>query len=489
MGEKYGVTPKGFVLKRMDTILDEIHTDLAEDFGFDTRVYPKSFLNVLVTTFGNQIAELWEEAQNSYFTKYPSTAERVNLDNAVQYGGIRRQKQRQTVYKIHCTGIDGTLIAKSSMIASDTNPEIELVTKSAFMLTRESFNSVRIKVAAVSQGEKYTVTINEQTYSISSESGADESSILNGLVRELSTCTDFAISFNINDKTLDISDLNVKGSNYLGLSDNLTTANVTTIHEFCTANYGEINLPNETITIIKTAVNGFQKCVNLIAPTLGRELETDVELRQSYLYKSAIRSTRMIDSITSSLINNVDGVETAAGFQNDTNEYDKERRPPHSIEIVVDGGDETEIATIIFDKKAAGIQTVGDVVTQIDTEYGDTVAVRFNRPIPIYAYLNIAIEGKLSSMQSNYVSLVKKSVMNDVADLAAGDSLLSQNLLKGIYESVSGINYIAITIAIAYDTGKPPGEKEYYYNNVIVSSREKVYLDESRIEVQAYEAK
>lgn len=488
MGEKYGVTPKGFVLKRMDTILDEIHTDLTEDFGFDTRVYPKSFLNVLITTFGAQIAELWEEAQNSYFTKYPSTAESVNLDNAVQYGGIRRQKQRQTVYKIHCTGIDGTIISKGSMIASDTNPEIKLVTITSFRITRENFNSVRIKVAAINE-DKYSITINEQTYGINSDPGADESSILNGLVRALSSCTDFSISFNTNDKTLDITDLNVKGSNYLGLSDNLTTASVTTIHEFHTAEYGKVNLPNETITVIKTAVNGFQKCVNLIAPTWGRNVETDVELRQSYLYKSAIRSTRMIDSITSSLINNVDGVETAAGFQNDSNNYDSQGRPPHSIELVVDGGDETEIATIIFDKKAAGIQTVGDVVTQIETEYGDMVAVRFNRPIPVYAYLKITIEGHLNSMQSNYEAIVKRSVMNATADLAAGDNLLSQSLLRGIYESVSGISYVTITIAIAYDLGKPPGEKDYYYNNIIISSREKVYLDESRIEVQAYESK
>lgn len=488
MGEKYGVTPKGFVLKRMDTILEEIHMDLTEGFGFDTRVYPKSFLNVLATTFGNQIAELWEEAQNSYYTKYPSTAERVNLDNAVQYGGIRRQKQRQTVYKIHCTGIDGTIISKDSMIASDTNPEIKLVTKTSFAITRECFNSVRIKVAAINE-EKYTVTINEQTYGINNDPGADENSILNGLVRALSSCTDFSISFNTNDKTLDITDLNVKGSNYLGLSDNLTTASVTTIHEFHTVEYGKVNLPNDTITVIKTAVNGFKKCVNLIAPTWGRNVETDVELRQSYLYKSAIRSTRMIDSITSSLINNVEGVETAAGFQNDTNEYDREKRPPHSIEIVVDGGDETEIATIIFDKKAAGIQTVGNVVTQIETEYGDTVAVRFNRPIPVYAYLKITIEGHLNGMQSNYEALVKRSIMNATAGLAAGDNLLSQSLLRGIYESVSGISYVTITIAIAYDLWKPPGEKDYYYNNVIISSREKVYLDESRIEVQAYESK
>ncbi len=34
----YGVTNQGFVLKRMDTILEEIHSDLTEGFGVDTPV-------------------------------------------------------------------------------------------------------------------------------------------------------------------------------------------------------------------------------------------------------------------------------------------------------------------------------------------------------------------------------------------------------------------------------------------------------------------
>ena len=52
----YGVTEKGFVIKRMDTIMDEMHADLTQGFGFDTRLKSPSFLNVLVTTTANQQA-------------------------------------------------------------------------------------------------------------------------------------------------------------------------------------------------------------------------------------------------------------------------------------------------------------------------------------------------------------------------------------------------------------------------------------------------
>ena len=104
----YGVTEKGFVIKRLDVILDEIHSDLTEKFKFNTRQDPQSFLNVLVTTFGGKISELWEVAQNSYYAKYPSTAEGASLDYAVQYGGIKREKNSYSYYKLHCKGEDGT---------------------------------------------------------------------------------------------------------------------------------------------------------------------------------------------------------------------------------------------------------------------------------------------------------------------------------------------------------------------------------------------
>ena len=42
----YGLTDNGFVIKRLDTILDEIHEELSDGFGIDTRTSKPSFLDV-----------------------------------------------------------------------------------------------------------------------------------------------------------------------------------------------------------------------------------------------------------------------------------------------------------------------------------------------------------------------------------------------------------------------------------------------------------
>ena len=188
---KYGVTEKGFVLKRLDTILNEIHGDLTEGFGVNTRLSEPSFLGVLVTTFAGQIADLWETAQDSYYAKYPATATGVNLDNSVQYGGIRRKPSSRTCYPLHCTGEDGTMVRENAMVATDTRPEVRLYAAEGFRITRESCNSARILVAAA-QESVYTVTINGEAYSYRSDDGSEEG-ILSGL-KEAITDQEYSIS-------------------------------------------------------------------------------------------------------------------------------------------------------------------------------------------------------------------------------------------------------------------------------------------------------
>ena len=39
----YGVTEKGFVIKRLDEILEELHSELSEKFGFNTRLDDQSY--------------------------------------------------------------------------------------------------------------------------------------------------------------------------------------------------------------------------------------------------------------------------------------------------------------------------------------------------------------------------------------------------------------------------------------------------------------
>lgn len=475
----YGVTDKGFVLKRMDTIMEEIHTDLTEGFGYDTRPYRPSFLDVIVTTFAGQVADLWETAQDSYYAKYPATATGLNLDNAVQYGGIRRAANRRSAYPLHCSGKDGTVVRENAVVATDTNPEVRLYAPEEFQITREAFNSAEVVVAVAIPG-LYTVTVNGEQYSYSSMTG-EEQDIINGL-KDAITAAQYTVTVE-DGNILRITDTVRSRNSVLALSDNLTTQEVTTIAQFLTEDYGKVTLPYGLVTKMVNNIAGFERVTNILQPTYGRLAETDVELRQSYIAKSALRSNTMIDSIVAELLNNIADVESASGYENYTDYTDERGLPPHSIEIIVEGGDDNQIAQAILRRKAGGIQTHGSVVVDVPGNYGDSIPVRFNRPEYLYTWLKLVLHGNAAKLPVNYVQLTRQSILKDGAQLVAGTSLLTQLLTEGIYDAVAGITYIDIYTAFSKDKTYIPGGEEYVQKNVIATTRQKVLLDELRIEV------
>jgi len=345
--ENYGVTDKGFVIKRLDTILEEIHSDLSDGFGFDTRISKPSFLDVLVTTFAGQIANLWEIAQESYYAKYPSSATGISLDNAIQYGGLRREAATKTIYPLHCTGVDGTKVRGRTPVATNTNPEIRLYAISDFEISRLNFSICKVKIVAIENAD-YTIAINDVEYTYNHKSGGKKE-LLAGISSAIQNTKVIA---SIDGDCIFISHKSLAVTSKLSLSSNLTTEYITTIANFETESYGKVHLPQNVITKMVANIAGFTQVTNLILPVYGRDTQTDVELRQAYIAKTALRSSTMIDSVVSEILDTVKGVESVSGFENDTDFTDSRGMPPHSIEFVVEGGDDSDIANAILRKKA-----------------------------------------------------------------------------------------------------------------------------------------
>ena len=349
---KYGLTQNGPNIKRLDVILNEMHTDLSKRWGVNTRQNPESFINHLLTDVADQIAQLWELGEDVYHSQYPSSAEGQSLDNAAQYGGSTREAAAKSYYPIHCTGRDGTKLAAGTMISSTMNPTTQLTITDNREITRSAFNKADIKISSLGTGDVYTVAINGAVYSYT-PTDPGTAAILKGMAAAIKD-EDFTVTVDEENELLRIEAKDITSTNILVLSENLTTDTVTTIITFGTVNTGDILLPEGVITNIVKADAGLLSVVNLCAYIAGRDEETDTEFRQSYADKIFNRSSMMLESIRSAILNNVQGVTSVAPYENPTHEWDEYGRPPHSIEIVVDGGDSTEIAQQILQKKAGG---------------------------------------------------------------------------------------------------------------------------------------
>lgn len=476
----YGLTDNGFVIKRLDTILNEIHEELSDGFGIDTRISKPSFLDVLVTTFAGQIANLWEVAQDSYYAKYPSSATGVHLDNSIQYGGIRREMAARTIYPLHCTGIDGTKVRRHTPVATNTNPETRLYAINDFEISRSKFNSCRLKVVAV-ENANYSITINGSEYIYTNNSN-DKAALVTGIANSLRN-SDFNV--NVDGDGIIIADKLLGRVSKLVLSSNLTTDYIVTIASFETEKFGKIQLPNDVITKLVDNIAGFTNVRNRLQPIYGREAQTDVELRQAYIAKSALRSNTMVDSVVAEILNTVVGIETVSGFENDTDFVNDRQMPPHSIEFVVEGGEDSEIASAILRKKAGGIQTYGSVVVDVPGKYGDSIPIKFNRPTYIYVWLNIVLHCKRSSLPDNYKKMVSSLIVENNKKISTGKSLLIQTLIESLYEAIPGLTYVDIQSAHRDNLSQTP--TNFVAKNVLVNSRQKIILSEDRIEVSCDE--
>lgn len=477
---EYGLTPKGPNIKRLDTIMEEMHDDLSEKWGVNTRQNPQSFVNHLLTNIADAFAELWEFGEDIYHSKYPSTAEGSSLDNAAQYGGVTRETAAKSYYPIHCTGTDGTKLAAGTMISSKTNPTTYLSLAEEKEISRSSFNKAVIEVAAAVAGTTYTVIIDNNSYACAPDS-TDETEILRALQNAITT-QDFSTSLDEANGLLTIESKVVDTSHSLVLSENLTTNTVTSILTFGTVETGDILVPEGVITGIVKADAGLLSVTNLCGYVPGNDEETDTEFRQSYTDKIFNRSSMMLESIRSAILNNVQGVVSVAPYENATNETDAQGRPPHSIEIVVDGGDSTQIAQQILANKAGGISTYGNTVITLPGVYDEDIPIRFNRPETIYVWLHLGITLKRNEvLPSNYVELLKTAVLNNIGSLDAGQDVVPQEFMSDLYKACSGISYIDIKIYATANDGEVP--TDYTERSVDITARQRAYTDEGMIEV------
>ncbi len=476
---EYGLTPEGPNIKRLDVILDEMHGRLTEKWGVNTRQNPQSFLNDLLTSVADKLAELWEFGEQVYYSQYPMSAEGSSLDDALQFAGITRELPMKSYYKILCTGLDGTVIPVGTIISTDTNPPTNLVNEVEGLITRAAFNRVVI-VYATQSNAPVSVVINGTIYTAAT---------LEELADVISASDDMTAAYA--DGKLTIAANDETSSNTLVLPETLTTETVGSIVEFPTEEYGDILLPNGVVNKITRAVTGLQEVVNVGPYVAGRGTESDADFRKSHIDKIFSQSSRMIESVRSAILQNVSGVKSCAVYENDTNETDAYGRPPHSIEVVVDGGDKDRIAEQIFDTKAGGISTCctdddNGVEVTVKGDYGEDIVIRFNRPQPVYVWFQVGVTfSQRTNAPTNYVELIKETLLNCMDGVEAGESVVPQKFTEELYNTVPGIDYFDIRLFSSTDpNATPPATpQEYDERSVDITPRQRAYTAANMIGV------
>lgn len=181
-----------------------------------------------------------------------------------------------------------------------------------------------------------------------------------------------------------------------------------------------------TIKEIATPTRGWLTVNNPTGATLGKPVEVDAELRVRQAVSVALPSRTVLDGILGAIAG-ISGVERYRGYENDTSITDGNGIPSHSISIVVDGGDATEIAQAIALKKGPGSGTYGTTTIPITDKYGIVHPINFFRKGSVIVYVRLKIKA-LQGYTSSIGTAIKNSIAKYINEIEIGEPVRIKRL-------------------------------------------------------------
>ena len=238
------------------------------------------------------------------------------------------------------------------------------------------------------------------------------------------------------------------------------------------------NVAAGTIDTVVTPLAAAISVTNAAATVGGRNRETDQEFRERYLSSVDKPGGSNTDAIRAQLLE-VPGIVTAVVWENETDETDSDGLPPHSIEAIVYGGTDADIAVAIHARKAAGIQTYGGQSAQVLDASGKLRMIKFSRPTPVPIYVQIS-ELVTSDAYSGDAALKAAiveyigSAAGDIAEsgLAIGETVYYNRLMCPVNNTPGVVDY---TLKVSTDG------KTWSKNNIAIDARKKAITGTDKV--------
>ena len=373
-----GLDDTGFSIKN----LDEIKTDLEQDFkdalGPAINLQSTSLLGALVGIFSNNLSDVWELSESVYLSRYIDTTSGDSLDRLVALLGITRKQDFKTSGIVYISGRTGTIIPIGTLFSTSPQGGTIFQTTATATIGAESKGILRLTPVPGIRANLINLVPENNLFGLytlgaipSFNTSASATSIRNTLTTFFGAGT--IASVNKSGSTITITfDKGLFLPRFTADGYNVTYTNASLPVGVAVAveaqEFGSINISAGQVQTIVSSVAGMERVVNFQDFTPGRLAETDAELRARWKQRVSASITSSANSIKNR-IEELDGVLQAEIFEGNGN-----------IECVVNGGDETEIAQVIFDNKPAGVGLIGTTQATVTDERDVPKQVVFSRP-------------------------------------------------------------------------------------------------------------
>jgi len=210
----------------------------------------------------------------------------------------------------------------------------------------------------------------------------------------------------------------------------------TDTYSFRAKDIGDVQISVNTITTAVTIISGVTNINNTAgASSQGVNEEKDADLKVRRRASTAISSVGYLDAIEAA-IKDLDNVTTGIVLENNTDVTDGDGIPPHSIWAIVEGGDNTEIGTVIYAKKSSGSGMKGAVTVDILRPNGTNFEAKFDRPIDadLYIRFNLVLPGGVVDTDNLKVLIVENITWGVGSDAVASQITAYVQSLNANYQ-------------------------------------------------------
>lgn len=445
-----GLTSAGLVIKTQPEILESIYAKYRTriDPNWDTN--PNNLINIQAGIMADELADMWEGLQGAYDSNFPKSATSLNLDNVADIVNVRRIPAAKSTTVMEFKGTAGTVIPQGTAIKV-VGTENKFYTTTAHTLSSTQFSDIIIAVTAVANSTAYQLTINNTLISITSDASATNIEILAALKSAIDAAS---LGVTTSHPTagalrIDVTEVNSVFPIVVGARLGVTSVSDLIVAEAETT--GVIKAPAGTLTELLIPVSGITSVTNTLAAIEGRVEETDTELRVRRYESVGIIGASTERAIISN-VKNLEGVLAAFVISNRTFTTDVDGRPAKSFEVVVEGGDEVEIAETIWAYHPAGIESYGDVTRTITDEDDLPQTVKFSRPTTIH--IKMEIDYTKYDEESFIVSGeqgIKDAAFLYGSSLNIGVDVIPQRFFGSIFSNVQGLSSLVIRISSSTD--------------------------------------
>lgn len=409
----FGVTAEGFNPKTLDDCRADLQQDVRAVIGPAANLAPTSRLGQLIDIQAERLAEVWALGAALADSLNPGGATGVLQDHLAALTGVTRRQPSKTIVVLVLWGSATTVPAGSQVGQPGTSAVFS------------TLSNVNLLAAFAHPGSGATVSAGFICAVGGSLFYATKGGVTGTATPPSGTGTAIA------DGTV----------TWRFITASSTTVGVA-VGE-CTLN-GSTEAFAGSCTTILTPVAGWAGVTNPFDGQVGYDLETDTALRVRREAELAPAAQTPFDSIRTAVLK-VDGVQTCALFEN-TSDAVVDGMPAHSIEALVEGGIDADIAKALLKSVPGGIETAGSSsATAVDVE-GDVHTLKFSRPTPVAVTVVVSLQKDARTFPVDGAALVSAAINDYISNLLPGRDVYASALSPAIFSVTGVLNVVSCTV-------------------------------------------